>query len=505
MTTAPAPGNEPPRLQIVENWQPLAPTAPGQPAPRRTSKTTAVLATLTAAAGLYAGAGGPLRYITLGQAGRHAALYTAAAAAIVLLATVVLSKARTLAWPPAGQAAVTIGALVCTSVGLNTAWGFTHTYLGITDTFTRVALCGTGEIVLVALALAARDNLKRDLTAGTPGVLVWIITAFLAVPAFAEGAATATGFWSGLTAGAWRAAFGPLAAAVLWHFAMGLEIRAADATARSMGVLARLGRRLGQKILAAFGIADTDTTTTELLRQRARVQAANLTDRYDALSDKSKGGWRGRWIRRRLRAALRAANVAHDERQKQALLADLAVSSHAPTLAELAHDNPWGLSTTGAANGRQEHRQDEQRQRQNAASNDRQNAPGGPATGASASASNASSGRQEDRQNDRQEQRQKTDKKTATSGNGGTGGARKDRQNTAKKTASGGSKRRSPEEWVTIASPIFDRQRDELGAVPTARQFADAIATEGLGEVSESTAKNIRQWVLAADAQPSPN
>ncbi|MFJ8677242.1 hypothetical protein [Streptomyces sp. NPDC093589] len=345
MTTAPA--TEPTKPPIFGEWQPLpgvTPQANTPPAARRTGKLTALLATTAASIGLYAGAGGPLHLITLNQTGRHAALYTAAAAALVLLITVLANKTRDLARPTAGQVGVTVGALVCTGVGVNTAWMFTDTHLHITDEFTRVALCGTGEIVLVALGLAARDNLHRDQAPGTPGVLVWVITGFLAIPAYAEGSAQATGFWQALVAGTWRAAFGPVGAAILWHFAMGLEIKAIDAAARSKGFLARIGRRLGQKLLAAFGIADTDTTTTELLRQRARTRAANLSDRYASLGDWWKKSFYGRWILRRLRAALRTAGVSHDDTQKAALLADLAVSSHAPTLAQLNHESPWGLA-----------------------------------------------------------------------------------------------------------------------------------------------------------------
>lgn len=345
MTTTPA--TEPTQPPVFGEWQPLPGIAPHTntrtPA-RRSGKLTGILATAVAAAGLYTGAGGPLHLITLDDTGRHIALYTAAAAALVLLVTVLANKTRGIARPTAGQTAVTVGALVCTGVGVNTAWMFTATHLHITDEFTRVALCGTGEIVLVALGLAARDNLRRDQAPGTPGMLVWVITGFLAIPAYAEGSAQAQGFWQALVAGTWRAVFGPVGAAILWHFAMGLEIKAIDAAARSKGVLARLGRRLGQSILAAFGIGDTDTTTTELLRARARVRAANLTDRYRSLSQKRQGGMHGRWIKRRLRAALRTAGVAHDDAAKAALLADLAVSSHAPALSQLAHENPWGLS-----------------------------------------------------------------------------------------------------------------------------------------------------------------
>lgn len=346
MTTTPA--TEPIQIPSLGEWQPLPGIAPHtntQPTPRRSSKLTSLLATATAAAGLYAGAGGPLHLLTLNQAGRHIALYAAAAAALVLLVTVLANKTRDIARPTAGQIAVTVGALVCTGVGVNTAWMFTDTHLHITDEFTRVALCGTGEIVLVALGLAARDNLRRDQAPGTPGMLVWVITGFLAIPAYAEGSAQAQGFWQALVAGTWRAVFGPVGAAILWHFSMGLEIKAIDAAARSKGVLARLGRRLSQSVLAAFGIGDTDTTTTELLRHRARVRAANLTDRYAAMSSDRQKGLFGRHVLRRLRSALRAAGVAQDETQMTVLLADLAVSSHAPTLTKLQHNNPWGLPT----------------------------------------------------------------------------------------------------------------------------------------------------------------
>ncbi|MFF9787180.1 hypothetical protein [Streptomyces nigrescens] len=344
MTTTPA--TEPTQPPTLGEWQPLPGIAPHTntaPAPRRTSKLTGILATAVSAAGLYTGAGGPLHLITLGPTGRHIALYTAAAAALVLLVTVLANKTRGITRPTAGQIAVTVGALVCTGVGVNTAWMFTATHLHITDEFTRVALCGTGEIVLVALGLAARDNLRRDQAPGTPGMLVWVITGFLAIPAYAEGSAQAQGFWQALVAGTWRAVFGPVGAAILWHFAMGLEIKAIDAAARSKGVLARLGRRLGQSILAAFGIGDTDTTTTELLRARARVRAANLSDRYGSMPDKWQRRFYGRLLLRRLRAALRSAGVAQDETQMTVLLADLAVSSHAPTLTKLQHGNPWGL------------------------------------------------------------------------------------------------------------------------------------------------------------------
>ncbi|MGW2223825.1 hypothetical protein [Streptomyces formicae] len=69
------------------------------------------------------------------------------------------------------------------------------------------------------------------------------------------------------------------------------------------------------------------------------------------------------------------------------------------------------------------------------------------------------------------------------------------RQNTAKK-------RRSMDEWVTDASPIFHAEFARLRHNPTATEFATAIEKAGLGKVSDSTAKNIRAEIL--DRAPLP-
>lgn len=246
--------------------------------------------------------------------------------------------------PTLGQVAVTIGAIVCTAVGLNTAWGFTHSHLHITQMFTRIALCGTGEIVLISLGLAARDNMRAKGSTGLPGILVWVITAFLAVPAFAEASSQAGGAVAGMVAGAWRATLGPICAAFLWHLAMGLEIRRVNASAHSGSVIARIGRRIGQSVLARFGISDRDLTAEDIARGRARVRAANLTDKLATLPTRRQAGRRGARLRRQLRATLRDAGVAHDDAQRALLLADLAVSAHAADLVSLDHASPWHAS-----------------------------------------------------------------------------------------------------------------------------------------------------------------
>lgn len=72
------------------------------------------------------------------------------------------------------------------------------------------------ELALLSCALMARQNLRTSGAPGTPGLLVWFITAVQVIPAYAE---------SGIVGGTVRAVVGPIMAAVLWHLAMGTELR----------------------------------------------------------------------------------------------------------------------------------------------------------------------------------------------------------------------------------------------------------------------------------------
>lgn len=71
-----------------------------------------------------------------------------------------------------------------------------------------------------------------------------------------------------------------------------------------------------------------------------------------------------------------------------------------------------------------------------------------------------------------------------------------------KKTASKRA-RRSLDEWVTLAGPLFRAEFSRLARNPTATEFAAAIASAGYGQVSDSTAKNIRTEIL--DRAPLPS
>jgi hypothetical protein len=60
----------------------------------------------------------------------------------------------------------------------------------------------------------------------------------------------------------------------------------------------------------------------------------------------------------------------------------------------------------------------------------------------------------------------------------------------------GKSTRRSMDEWVEVAAPVFHAEFARLRRQPTASEFAAAISKAKLGSPSESTAKNIRTEIL---------
>lgn len=63
--------------------------------------------------------------------------------------------------------------------------------------------------------------------------------------------------------------------------------------------------------------------------------------------------------------------------------------------------------------------------------------------------------------------------------------------------------RRSMDEWVRLAGPIFHDEFARLQRNPTAAEFASAIKAADLGVVSDSTAKNIRTEILDRAELPS--
>lgn len=79
-----------------------------------------------------------------------------------------------------------------------------------------------------------------------------------------------------------------------------------------------------------------------------------------------------------------------------------------------------------------------------------------------------------------------------------TGGRRQ-----ARSVAKAKAPRRSLDEWVVIAGPVFHDEFARLRRNPTANEFATAIGEAGLGLVSDSTAKNIRAEILDRTELPA--
>jgi hypothetical protein len=278
---------------------------------------------------------------SLEWASAHPGLAAAVVAALVAAAAgaawTVLRWARSLEKPAVAVAAA--AAALCTAYSGDTAWRFAENRLDMVDTAERAVLFAAGEVALLAAALMARQNVQQTTTddragtPGVPGVLVWVITGVQLVPAFAEG---------GLLGGIIRGFFGPILAAVLWHLAMGLEIRHVRPGALSGSLLATIGRELRERALSRLGLATRGRDAARISRDRATVRAVRLAA---LLADLDPGSRRGRRTARRLAAAVARADVGADAGQRRRLMELLAARRTAHTLATIEVTAPW--QTTG--------------------------------------------------------------------------------------------------------------------------------------------------------------
>ncbi|MCJ0868434.1 hypothetical protein [Streptomyces sp. AP-93] len=232
--------------------------------------------------------------------------------------------------------AVTIAALAavgCTAYSADTSWRFAANYLAMGSTVERAFMFATAELALFATALMARQNLNGPTRApGVPGVLVWVITAVQIIPAYAE---------FGLVGGTVRAFVGPVMAAMLWHLAMGIELRHRTPQAASHSLAAVLVRQARERILARLGIADQDADAARLIRERALSKAVTLILRAATMTDQQHGKRRGRRLADRLHQALERADVDGDPLQDELLLRKLATRKQALALASLTLPPRW--------------------------------------------------------------------------------------------------------------------------------------------------------------------
>ncbi|MFF8910112.1 hypothetical protein [Streptomyces olivaceoviridis] len=234
----------------------------------------------------------------------------------------------TVAVPVAAMAAVG-----CTAYSADTSWRFAADYLDMGSTVERAFMFATAELALFATALMARQNLNGPARApGVPGVLVWVLTGVQIIPAYAE---------FGLVGGTVRAFVGPVMAAMLWHLAMGIELRHSTPQAASRGLAAVLVRQARERLLAKLGIADQDADAARLIRERALSDAVALILRAESMTDQERGKQRGRRLTERLHEALERADVDGDPLQDELLLRKLATRKQALGLATVALPPRW--------------------------------------------------------------------------------------------------------------------------------------------------------------------
>ncbi|MFF5476704.1 hypothetical protein ACFY5C_04990 [Streptomyces sp. NPDC012935] len=230
-----------------------------------------------------------------------------------------------------------VAATVCTIYSADTSWRFAAHHLGMYGTAERIVMFAAGELALLSTALMARANLHSDKRApGMPGVIVWAITAVQILPAYAE---------SGLLGGTVRAVLGPVLAAVLWHLALGIELRQRIAKAASDSLAARIGREVRERLLSRLGIADRSRGAQEIARERACTKAAALAARLHAKPTAYRTTRRGQLAMRRLSDALDRAQVATDPQQRERLLARFAARRNAAELLDADLAFSWEPGT----------------------------------------------------------------------------------------------------------------------------------------------------------------
>ncbi|MCX4993830.1 hypothetical protein [Streptomyces longwoodensis] len=221
-----------------------------------------------------------------------------------------------------------VGALVCTAYSGDTSWNFARDHLGMTRSSERIVMFAAGEIALLACAVMARANKRATATAtaagtpGVPGVLVWCITGIQIIPAYSE-----SGVWGGTV----RAVIGPVMAGLLWHLAMGLEIRISRPEALSTGLPAQIGHELRERLLSYLGLAVRGRTAAQVTRDRATARAVRLASRR----------WLSPWGRAALKASVARSGAATDPAQRHRLLQLLAARRNAGLLQTVPVDSPW--------------------------------------------------------------------------------------------------------------------------------------------------------------------
>jgi hypothetical protein len=252
----------------------------------------------------------------------------AVAASVLLLAAAALAL-RPLRRSPAAVTVAALAAIACTAYSADTSWRFAEHRLDMVGAGERAALFSAAELALFACALMARQNLRTLGAPGTPGALVWLITGVQLIPAYSE---------SGIVGGTVRAVVGPVMAALLWHLAMGIELRHRQPGTESASLPALLARELRERLLSYLGLAVRDRSAEQITRDRATVKAVALAAKLATMPPGARGRAR---VERRLSVAVGKAQAGADEEQRAKLLDLLAARRHAAALATIDLPSPW--------------------------------------------------------------------------------------------------------------------------------------------------------------------
>ncbi|WP_322746899.1 hypothetical protein [Streptomyces tauricus] len=237
---------------------------------------------------------------------------------------------RSLRRTPVAVAVAAVAALACTGYSADTSWRFAEHQLGMASGGERAAMFAAAELGLFACALMARQNLRGLSGApGTPGVLVWLITGVQVIPAYSE---------SGFVGGTVRAVVGPVLAAMLWHLAMGIELRHSRPDAESGSLSAVLVREVRERLLSRLGLAVRDRSAEQISRDRATVKAVALAAKLSQMKPGARGRSR---VARRLSVAVGKAQAGASQDQRTKLLDLLAARRHAASLATIDLPSPW--------------------------------------------------------------------------------------------------------------------------------------------------------------------
>ncbi|MGW4757504.1 hypothetical protein [Streptomyces chartreusis] len=267
----------------------------------------------------------------------HALHIAAVAVAVAVMVPLVTAWARKRRRPdgrtPAAVVVASLAALACTAYSADTSWRFAAHRLGMTSEVERAAMFAAAELALFACALMARQNLRTQAAPGTPGLLVWLITGVQVIPAYSE---------SGFVGGTVRAVVGPVLAALLWHLAMGIELRHSKPGTESSSLPAILAREVRERLLSRLGLAVRDRTAEQITRDRATVRAVALAAKLADMGPKARGRAR---VARRLSVAVGKAQAGASEEQRAKLLDLLAARRHAASLATVDLPSPWEPAT----------------------------------------------------------------------------------------------------------------------------------------------------------------